>query len=875
MADSGGKDEKNTAGDTTIIGVQLLSESTKEPVVSLGILIVDNGRLANGSVTVADLRTLICQQIPAVPNQFMFLTHQKWAINKTQEEHVQICQIISPDNTIYIQRKYEKPKIGVRTKSRIPVGFVFEEYTANLSQLRTAINTGIKFFKGITDRYQFLDANSWPISKQHEGQVTVMEVLVDACVCVCADVFSFEYLDVADSDFHVDVNPRKRIKRLKELSFSDIDKDHGWLGYDEASNCCSSCDVTGSAKQLLISYARADAAEHALNLKEELSHLGFSVFLDVHEIKSGVDWQDSLNYAVSNCEVFIPLITPRYGETQWTNREVKLADVLGKYILPVSFLEIWPPRSLAIQFATTQYICWKTPAQIQTEIVEGNSSKANDINCWEKRYVQKVAQDIALCLRRLKSDAVNRIPSLSRRKTLMRTFAGKLPDGVMSVDSSDDDDSKKKILICVHPSQADFVQDFGTWLEGEGFSVWSSLQKEDDCPDYPSRSQDLLPDSQDTSVEPNNNSVCSDQGHCCQQQFQEMADQAGLVIVILSQAFSRSKTCQQQVFYCEHRKRVIPVKFEDFCMPGWMSMLIGTSTFEDVNQTNYRQTLLSKIHRALDPAGKDCFQDEVNEVKLTHAVNHIKRSVGETLCVYIAGGTKFYESNSEAVCRCVGKELATLDNVTIVTGGFSGVGETVSQIFFEETQDNKKPRVWHILPEKDCQNRPNQWNQNSDGTFKVVSFGKTLFCGESVRERETIVGRTFDICILIEGGPGAAHEAEEFVWNDHIVIPIRSTGGAAGGKFGVPEKIFEVPQGVKESDWCILSKTTASAEEIGQSVLRIVQSLKQKMCIEESKSTPTKQKSVMRKGSLLFTKTSPKNTTTKPGLTSMKTIMLG
>ena len=43
---------------------------------------------------------------------------------------------------------------------------------------------------------------------------------------------------------------------------------------------------------------------------------------DVHEIKSGIDWQDSLNYAVSNCEVFVPLITSRYGETQWTNREV-------------------------------------------------------------------------------------------------------------------------------------------------------------------------------------------------------------------------------------------------------------------------------------------------------------------------------------------------------------------------------------------------------------------------------------------------------------------------------------------------------------------------------------------------------------------------
>ena len=44
----------------------------------------------------------------------------------------------------------------------------------------------------------------------------------------------------------------------------------------------------------------------------------------MHEIRSGLDWQDSLNYAVSNCEFFVPLVTPKYGETQWTNREARL-----------------------------------------------------------------------------------------------------------------------------------------------------------------------------------------------------------------------------------------------------------------------------------------------------------------------------------------------------------------------------------------------------------------------------------------------------------------------------------------------------------------------------------------------------------------------
>jgi len=47
-------------------------------------------------------------------------------------------------------------------------------------------------------------------------------------------------------------------------------------------------------------------------------------YQDVHEIKFGADWQDALNSAVSSCEIFVPLVTARYGETLWTNREVEI-----------------------------------------------------------------------------------------------------------------------------------------------------------------------------------------------------------------------------------------------------------------------------------------------------------------------------------------------------------------------------------------------------------------------------------------------------------------------------------------------------------------------------------------------------------------------
>uniref|UniRef100_A0A1I8F5N7 TIR domain-containing protein n=1 Tax=Macrostomum lignano TaxID=282301 RepID=A0A1I8F5N7_9PLAT len=66
-----------------------------------------------------------------------------------------------------------------------------------------------------------------------------------------------------------------------------------------------------AARHCLISYVRAEAAHVAVVLK------------DVDEIALGSDWQDALNDAVA-----------AHGSGR--NREVKLADVLGKEILVLS-----------------------------------------------------------------------------------------------------------------------------------------------------------------------------------------------------------------------------------------------------------------------------------------------------------------------------------------------------------------------------------------------------------------------------------------------------------------------------------------------------------------------------------------------------------
>lgn len=41
--------------------------------------------------------------------------------------------------------------------------------------------------------------------------------------------------------------------------------------------------------------------------------------------------------------------------------------------------------------------------------------------------------------------------------------------------------------------------------------------------------------------------------------------------------------------------------------------------------------------------------------------------------------------------------------------------------------------------------------QNADGLFAKLSYGETIFCGQSVRQREMIVSRIITISIIVEG----------------------------------------------------------------------------------------------------------------------------
>lgn len=890
--------------------------STADNFVALGVILLDNP-----NINAEELRRLMCTQLPTLPASFSFLTKQGWPVERLQECTIKSYHIITERNSIMIKRLYDGLRVGILSTSGECVGFVFINSSWNVSQIREAINEQLKEVrKNAVMDYRFLEKTGWPVTLLQESVLSAVDVIRlgnHICIEYTSKHLSVCYQEPSVSQVKL---PPPPILPLPTLPCYPKDKADGktWPEIKKPSwkikkieslrrkkDELSGLRVKGDlvAKPILISYVRAEASQHALLLKNALEDAGFSVFLDVHEIKTGSDWQDALNYAVSNCQFFVPLITPMYGKTQWTNREVKLADVLQKTIIPISFLEQWPPECLAIQFASTQYIPWKPQEGDHGRIDADTKPTSCDSEIWSTVYIRRVCIEIAEKCRLAftKTDIVAYCPT-PRPDKLRREIGASAasnpsedvsgPILMRSTTSPKKTANKNLVVISAHPKQRILVHELKVTLENEGWDVWYSPDildpmeqfGEDSFPSNPNTPRELpsipegntvlaqaysdiansIADSKKFLVKTDGDisfekkpltrmiSQVSDISQVSSltpdklerlKTFQQKADQAGVVIIIVSESYTKSKTSQQQVFYCEHRKQVILIKFDQSVLPSWFTMLMGSDMITNVQSPQFMTTLKIRVKRALNPSSSETPKDAAAEAKMQFLVNFMKKSlpVPET-CVYIAGSSKLQNYRSEEIAKALGRELAKVQNITLCTGGFFGAPEITARTFNECVENNRDksdlrsssdPLV-HLLPFKDSKDFSSKALQNTDGSFEALSFGKTIFLGDSVKERETAVARLFDTCIVIEGGPGAAHEVEEFIWNDHFVIPIISTGGAAGGQYGVPLKIFEAPPCVSKNDWLLLTEKEAKPEDVAKAVVNIVVAIKQSIATHNS-----------------------------------------
>ena len=171
--------------------------------------------------------------------------------------------------------------------------------------------------------------------------------------------------------------------------------------------------------------------------------------------------------------------------------------------------------------------------------------------------------------------------------------------------------------------------------------------------------------------------------------------------------------------------------------------------------------------------------------------------------VAIIGSTSFWHPESQAACEAVGHLLAAIGNLVLLTGGVGGIGEAVGRSFFGARSGRDVPRgVFHVLP-----HGTGEWD-----------YGKTVFAGSDMGERREVLGRLAECYVVIEGGPGTAHEASVALRRSVCVVPVGRSGGYAGELYPqVPRPPF-----ASKSTWRDLALAATSPSVVAEAVASIV-----------------------------------------------------
>lgn len=172
----------------------------------------------------------------------------------------------------------------------------------------------------------------------------------------------------------------------------------------------------------------------------------------------------------------------------------------------------------------------------------------------------------------------------------------------------------------------------------------------------------------------------------------------------------------------------------------------------------------------------------------------------------VIGSASCVHPDTEATCVAVGKSLASVCSLAVITGGRGGVGQVLSSSFFRTRVENHQaPNVYHLLP---------------DG-YPRPADGETLYVGPNMVERREVLGRVARVYLAIEGGPGTEYEANVALSNGAFLVPLGRSGGYSRQLFDM----MSVPAGMAASDWRALAEEQIYPDKLANVVRTIVTTL--------------------------------------------------
>ena len=106
---------------------------------------------------------------------------------------------------------------------------------------------------------------------------------------------------------------------------------------------------------VFISYSRKDSAI-VKKFADELSKAGYSVWMDVDGIESGDEFKKKIVSAIKESKVFLFFSSESSNASPWTVKEVNVAVMLQKPIVPVRLDDALYDDSLLLDLAGLDYI---------------------------------------------------------------------------------------------------------------------------------------------------------------------------------------------------------------------------------------------------------------------------------------------------------------------------------------------------------------------------------------------------------------------------------------------------------------------------------------------------------------------------------------
>ena len=104
--------------------------------------------------------------------------------------------------------------------------------------------------------------------------------------------------------------------------------------------------MSSKKSQIFISYSRANRTI-AEQLTRVLEQQGLSVWVDYKTLKGGSTWEDEVENALRNADIFVTILSKESVNSNWVHAETGYALSLKKRIIPILVEDVRLPLNLS------------------------------------------------------------------------------------------------------------------------------------------------------------------------------------------------------------------------------------------------------------------------------------------------------------------------------------------------------------------------------------------------------------------------------------------------------------------------------------------------------------------------------------------------